>query len=85
MTTVSPAQCFACTRLHPSASPTDGREAVTCDAFPGGIPIEISQGMQDHRRPHGGERDGLLFDKAAGPRADFDFESWELRSRVPTP
>jgi hypothetical protein len=82
MTTQMPAQCFACARLRPSATPTGPPAAVTCDAYPDGIPVEISRSASDHRRARGDERNGLVFKKAAGPRADFDLESWELWSEA---
>lgn len=82
MTTQSPALCFACTRLHRSTTPTGGPGAITCDAFPAGIPTAINRDLADHRRLLGGERDGKTFVKASGPRADFDFESWRLAASV---
>jgi hypothetical protein len=46
MTTRSPAICDSCTHR---------RTSTTCDAFPDGIPIEISTLGGDHRKPVAGD------------------------------
>jgi hypothetical protein len=46
--------CMACKRLH------NNPEAVTCDAFPEGIPVAILVGGFNHREAHPGDN-GLRF------------------------
>lgn len=75
MTTVLPAQCFACTRLRPSSA--NGTPTVsTCDAYPDEIPFAIAAGG-DHRRARGDERDGRTFKQADSDDARNAFSWWE--------
>lgn len=75
MTTVLPAQCFACKRLRPSSA--GGTATVsTCDAYPDEIPFAIAAGA-DHREARGDERDGLTFEQAASDDARNAFRWWE--------
>lgn len=85
MTGQLPAQCFACERLHPTESPTGAITAVRCDAYPASIPAEISLHCADHREPRGDERDGLVFDRAPGPVADWAWMWWERFAAVKQP
>ena len=56
MTTPSPPICLDCTHFH-----EDNEEALTCDAFPDGIPDAIIFSEHDHREPY--ERDnGIRFE-----------------------
>lgn len=80
MTSQSPAQCNACTRL---------RAGWTCEAFPRGIPIEIAMFGADHRQPvrrrAGAGLDlymplndhGIRFEQADTPQARAAFEDWQ--------
>lgn len=77
MTTVVPAQCFACTRLHSDQDPNTGTPLVKmCAAFPDGIPFEIAIGA-DHREARGDERGGMLFHQSDAPAAREAFASWK--------
>lgn len=74
----TPAICFACARLWPAPDPDTGAQMiVACDAFPGGVPAKIAQGEFDHRKPFGGEKDGLLFKQAPGEYAQVQLKTWE--------
>lgn len=76
MTSVYPAQCYACTRLHDVRDPNTGSRLVdTCDAFPRGIPQLMADGG-DHRQPLAGDN-GLRFLQADGPDAAEAFDSWQ--------
>lgn len=76
MTGQLPAQCFACSRLMPTQSPTGTVTAVRCAAYPDDIPEDISLFCADHRVPRGDERDGLVFERASGPVADDAWTWW---------
>lgn len=77
MTTQVPALCLSCTRREPTSDPGTGTPTVVrCKAFPGGIPFEIAIGG-DHRLPHGGEVDGLVYEQAEGEQARQDFDAWQ--------
>lgn len=76
MTTVLPMQCFACSRLVPSADPDTGsRLAAVCDAFPGAIPKVMVAGG-DHRLPLPGDN-GLRFAQADSGAARAAFDAWQ--------
>lgn len=75
MSSVLPAQCFACTRWHDRRTPTDAPIAVTCDAFPAGIPRAMQLGG-DHRSPLPDDN-GLQFVQADSDRARLAFEIWQ--------
>jgi hypothetical protein len=47
--------CLECTRFH-----EENEEALTCDAFPDGIPEAIIMSSADHRQPFPGDN-GLRF------------------------
>lgn len=53
-------QCTACTHLDQAA------ETMRCDAFPDGIPIEITHNRFDHHNPYPGDQ-GVLFELAVIP------------------
>jgi hypothetical protein len=63
MTTIAPPICGGCAHLH-----GDLRDPK-CDAFPDGIPHEITLSKSDHREPFPGDN-GIRFEpkdaKAAG-------------------
>ena len=61
MTTYAMPMCMFCTRY---------RNAMTCDAYPDGIPAEIISSEHDHRQPYEGDG-GMVFDP-------FDDESAEI-------
>jgi hypothetical protein len=82
MTGQLPAQCFACTRLTPTESPTGAATAVRCGAYPSGIPAEISLLCGDHRTPRGDEQGGLVFDRATGAEADWAWTWWVRFARA---
>ncbi len=76
----NPAICFACSRLWKAPDPSTGAQMIVyCDAFPGGkgIPAPIATGRFDHRKPFGGEHDGLLFKQAPGEYAQSKLGTWE--------
>jgi hypothetical protein len=56
MTTVGAPICLECTRFHDA-----NEDALTCDAFPAGIPDAIIMSRADHRQPFPGDQ-GLRFD-----------------------
>lgn len=47
-----PIQCANCTQRHAGG--------LTCNAYPGGIPVSILTNERDHRRPQPGDM-GILF------------------------
>jgi len=47
-------QCASCRRFF------DADEDFSCEAFPEGIPLSITQGQHNHEKPFPGD-DGLLF------------------------
>ena len=55
-------QCVSCRHNH-----HDG----TCDAFPGGIPVDILTNTFDHRQPHDGDH-GIQFDPLPGEHHPFE-------------
>lgn len=56
--------CVNCRHLHPSAAP---RLGWTCDAFPGGVPLEIALGEVVHDKPYPGDN-GILYEEAPAAR-----------------
>lgn len=50
-------QCLTCTRRNDAGAASG---ATTCDAFQGGIPVEILTGLVDHRKPYPGDN-GLRY------------------------
>jgi hypothetical protein len=76
MTSVFPAQCYACSRLADVRDPDTGTRLVdTCAAFPGGIPGLMADGG-DHRDPLPGDN-GLRFDPADTAQARDAFAAWQ--------
>ena len=71
MTTYTPSQCRACTRLR---QPADG--LTHCEAFPGGIPFEIIGLGGDHRQPVDGDH-GLRFDQSDTDAARWMLDEWQ--------
>lgn len=55
MTTYAMPICLGCTRFHPDSP------ALTCSAFPHGIPVAILESEHDHRQPYPGDR-GLTYE-----------------------
>lgn len=47
--------CFSCRHLRPISG--------GCDAFPDGIPMEISDGGQPHREPLPGQKNKIVYEK----------------------
>lgn len=81
MTTTSPVQCFACTRLAPTIAPdTKAATVVRCTAYPDGIPWEIGMLGADHRTARGDEIQGLTFDRAVGREADDAWLWWTRKA-----
>lgn len=81
MTTMSPAQCFACTRLTETTDPDSGARTVArCTAYPDGIPWDIGMLGADHRVARGDETDGLTFKRATGPEADDAWLWWTRKA-----
>lgn len=83
MTSRSPAQCLGCARLDRTrmTRPSMPGELPMpildrCEAFPDGIPLEISLGGADHREAIDGDQ-GRLFRQAPGAEAMQAFESWD--------
>jgi hypothetical protein len=79
MTSIVPAICRACDRLHgvslpPSLDWPGGKKVKTCDAFPGGIPDSIALGGS-HTEPVEGDH-GLRFRQAPGQEAHEAFLEW---------
>lgn len=65
MTARPQAQCTpTCARFRPPLAAGGDFGPLTCDAFPGGIPVEIWQNRHDHRRPYAGDN-GLRWAPAA--------------------
>jgi hypothetical protein len=56
--------CYECRRFRSAVSPD--KWAWSCDAFPEGIPPEISSARNDHTEPVSDDR-GLLFSKGPNP------------------
>jgi hypothetical protein len=83
MTTIAPVQCLGCSRLDRSI--TDRYGAVIparCAAYPEQIPAEIATFGEDHRKPIGDERDGLVF-ASAEDSVDL-FDAWRRFAGVAT-
>lgn len=60
-------QCFTCRHLRPY-----GR----CEAFPNGIPAEITSGEFDHHLPYVGDN-GIRFEEIDPPKdPNLDAEDW---------
>lgn len=79
MTSVLPIQCFSCVRLDRSQGTielTDLPRVERCAAFPDGIPDVMVDGG-DHRKPLGGEKDGLLFKLSPVAEEASMFPFWE--------
>jgi hypothetical protein len=69
MTTTFPFICLGCTRFHNEYNAMPN----TCDAFPDGIPAEISSGLSDHKDPWEGDH-GLQFEE--NPEKSFLVEAY---------
>lgn len=69
MISLLPVQCRACSRYRT-------RPAGTCEAYPGGIPVEIITYGGDHRQAHRGDH-GLRFKPADTAAAREALEQWE--------
>lgn len=81
MTTVSPVQCFACTRLIQTVDEsTDTQTVARCRAYPDGIPMEIGMLGADHRTARGDETRGLIFERATGTAADQAWKDWQRKA-----
>lgn len=79
MSTVSPVQCFACTRLIRTVDESSGTQTVArCRAYPDGIPMEIGMLGADHRTRRGDETGGLIFDRK--PASDEAWRDWQRKA-----
>ena len=54
--------CVHCVHLREAVLLENGTHFNTCDAFPKGIPSDIWEGMNDHRKPYPGDS-GIRFEK----------------------
>lgn len=76
MTTVLPAQCFACRWLRYTPDPNTMTAVVSvCKAYPDGVPDDFVMGA-DHRQARGDEQNGLKFEQIDDERAHRDFDFW---------
>jgi hypothetical protein len=55
------------------------------EGYPGGIPPAIYFHGWDHRRPWGGEADGILYERSEGEAARELFEFWDRGRFVTDP
>lgn len=76
MTSTPPPICDACTRRRPR----DDGPGWACDAFPAGIPEEISVDGFDHRRPYPGDG-GVRFELDPARQASL----WAYLDAKPAP
>ena len=51
-----PAKVAACVTCRWKHTPPMDPRVPTCDAFPGGIPMEIQLGLNSHREPYRNDR-----------------------------
>lgn len=71
----NPVLCWSCKRYDRSSDTFSQR----CEAFPGGIPIEINPKGADHRQPVEGDH-GITFDLADGYSDLYlDYIDWQAR------
>ncbi len=62
MTTGPEPICVTCKHWH-----QDNTEAMTCDAFPNGIPMPIILNAADHRKPYPGDH-GIRYEPLPGKK-----------------
>lgn len=83
--------CAFCLHLHCKPREEMLRNGYTCDAFPGGIPEEITRGRNQHMKPYPGDH-GIQFEPNgseaaaiyAAPYTEADLQQIpeDLRDRV---
>jgi len=71
--------CMYCTRIR-KGEPW----GYLCEAFPGGIPVEIIESRFDHRRAHPGDH-GLQFEAADPVDTDLLYHLDSLGAADPSP